>query len=374
MIAERARRELRAQSVGLQGVAMLGLVSASLLLSGCKDDSYAVVSVLTRADSVSGVAQFRVYVDNAAAEDVLLYPQEPTENLTLDTTHPITFSVEFDSTRGGSPSFGVEPLSLRGDPVGYGTASGSLAQNGVANVTVFVELGARRPLRGIDAGAGFDSGTSGLTCNPYAPAVACGPDRTCGLLCNQGEPAVGMCYASGGGSPGDTCASNNDCAPGSQCFTFSAVGCSVMTCLRFCDHNDAACGETGTYCNVPIVCGTTSPSFAACSRPCDPTGIGTIGCATGLGCFVYADESTDCACPGFGAVGSPCTQNSGCNGEPGCAGCAAGASCVVPTQTDAGAGGGTCRPICNLAAPSCPSGTTCHAFDQSTRRLYGFCQ
>jgi hypothetical protein len=33
-----------------------------------------------------------------------------------------------------------------------------------------------------------------------------------------------------------------------------------------------------------------------------------------------------------------------------------------------------CRPICKLAAPVCPSGTTCHAFDGSTRLLYGFCK
>ena len=63
------------------------------------------------------------------------------------------------------------------------------------------------------------------------------------------------------------------------------------------------------------------------------------------------------------AVGASCTQNSGCR---------TGLSCVV--QTGSATGTGACRPVCSLASPSCPSGTTCHAFNSSTRVLYGFCQ
>jgi hypothetical protein len=179
-----------------------------------------------------------------------------------------------------------------------------------------------------------------------------------------------MCYAAGAGTPGAACAENNDCSPGAQCFQFTAVGCSVMTCLRFC-NSDAACAEPDAYCNLPIPCGNTTPSFMACSRPCDPTGA-TAGCAPGLACFVYADETTDCACPGLGAAGAACTRSQGCNGEAGCSGCQAGLSCVIP----AGGGGGVCRPICKLppAAPSCPTGTACNPFTNSTRKLFGFCQ
>jgi hypothetical protein len=97
-----------------------------------------------------------------------------------------------------------------------------------------------------------------------------------------------------------------------------------------------------------------------------------VGCAPGLSCFVYDGQTTDCACAGLGDVGTSCTQNSGCNGEPGCAGCRTGLSCVV--QTGSGTSTGTCRPVCSLASPSCPSGTACRAFNSSTRLLYGFCQ
>jgi hypothetical protein len=350
---------------------LLLLTSVLPLSSACSDDSYAVVSVLTYSNSATGVAQFRVYVGNGSDGDTLHYPKGPTESLTIDTSHPITFSVEFSSSRGGIATFEVEPLSsIDGTVLGYGKSSVEIVKGKVTNVTVVVVLGTVRPAHGLDAGAGSDGGT--LACDPYNPAAACGADQTCGLLCDDNQPAVGMCYLTGPGKPGDICTTNNDCVPGSQCFSFTAVGCSVMTCLRFCNNNDALCGEQGAYCNVPIQCGIT-PSFLACSRPCDPTGTATTACATGLACFVYTGDTTDCACAGLGDIGATCTQNSGCNGESGCSGCRAGLSCVVPTSSTGGTTG-TCRPICSLATPICPTGTTCHAFDSSTRKLYGFCQ
>jgi hypothetical protein len=339
--------------------------------ASCADDAYAVVSVLTYAGNIDGVAQFRVHVESGSAQDTLLYPKQPSESLHLDTSHPVTFSVEFSASHAGPATFEVEPLDLNGTALGYGKSSIAIAKNKVVDVSVLVVLGALRPEHGLDGGTAVDGGPSQLSCDPYAPSTACGANQTCGLLCGTDQPAIGMCYAAGPGRPGDACTSNNDCAPGSQCFTFSATGCSVMTCLRFCG-SDAMCGEQAAYCNVPIQCGNTPP-FAACSRPCDPTGTGTIGCATGLSCFVYTGETTDCACAGQGDLGAACSQNSGCNGESGCAGCRAGLSCVVPTGSAAGASG-ACRPICSLAAPVCPTGTTCHAFQGSTHLVYGFCE
>lgn len=344
---------------------LLAVVSALVVLPACKEDSYAVVSVLTSSGSVAGVAQFRVHVGNGSDVDTLLYPKQPTESLVLDTTHPVTFSVQFSASRGGQATFALEALDVNGATLGYGRSESVIAKGKVFRATVFIEIGAVRPQAEIDAGA--------LACDPYQPALACGTGRTCGLLCNPGEPAIGMCYAAGAGQPGTVCDKNDDCLPGSQCFAFQATGCSVMTCLRFCNHDDSACGEQGAFCNLPIPCGNTTPDFLACSRPCDPTGTGTAGCVPGLACFVYDNETTDCACAGLGGMGATCTQNQGCNGESGCVGCQAGLSCVIPASADAG-GAGVCRPICNLAAPACPAGTTCNAFTGSTRNLYGFCQ
>jgi hypothetical protein len=377
----------------------LALLAALAVLPACKDDSYAVVSVLALSGTIEPVAQFRVYVGNDADADVLLYPKQPKQagkTLVLDASRPVTFSVEFSRSRGGPVSFGVEALDPQGVVLGYGQSQAVIAKGKVFRVTVYLESKAVRPPE-LDGGTGLDSGTvdvgagldgggpidgggrdardssSALACDPYQPALACGAGKTCGLLCDPGKPAVGMCYAAGAGNPGSACDKNDDCLPGTQCFTFSAVGCQVKTCLRFCNNDDAACGEPGAFCNVPIQCGTTTPPFLACSRPCDPTGAASVGCAPGLTCFVYGDDTTDCACAGVGVVGATCTQNQGCSGELGCTGCAAGTSCVVPAGAGAAATG-TCRPICRLAAPACPTGTTCIPFTNSTRKLFGFCQ
>jgi len=341
------------------------LVLAALpALLGCQDDSFAVVSVRLFSGTLDGIAQFRLYVGNQGEQERLFYPKQPSESLHLDTNHPVTFSVEFSTSREGEATFEVEPLDKSLSGLGYGISSVAISKGKVATVQVVVYAGAVRPERGLDGGTASDAGENQLVCDPYLPVATCGATRSCGLLCSAGQPAVAMCYAAGTGKAGEVCASNNDCEPGSQCFTFSAVGCSVSTCLRFCDHNDAACGEPNAFCNVPIPCGTTSPDFAACSRPCDPTGRGTAGCATGLSCFVYDGETTDCACAGLGDGGASCTQNSGCR---------TGLSCVVPTGSATSTNTGICRPVCSLASPSCPSGTTCHAFNSSTRPLYGFC-
>ena len=234
------------------------------LLAACSDDSYAVVSVLTYSGSVDGVTQFRVHVESGSAQDILYYPQLPTESLHLDTTHPVTFSVEFSASRSGQATFEVEPLAPNAKNVvlGYGKSTVAIEKGKVVDVPVLVVLGALRPENGLDGGAAGDSGASQLSCDPYAPGSACGTNQTCGLLCSDppNQPAVGMCYGAGPGKPGDGCASNNDCEPGSQCF-IAPGGCAVRTCLRFCT-SDATCSEQNAYCNVPIECGSTPP-FAA---------------------------------------------------------------------------------------------------------------
>jgi hypothetical protein len=346
-----------------------GLVLLPLLVwcAGCADDTFAVVSVRTRSGSLDDVAQLRVHVTNASAEDILVYPPQGSRALHLEAQQPVTFSVEFPDW-SGQATFEVEPLARDGGALAYGKTNATINRHAVAAVAVNVVPGAFRP----DHPQGGVTSDSPLSCAPAAPADACGANRTCELLCTSTDPAASMCYGSGAGQPGDSCAGNGSCAPGSQCFTFTATGCNVKTCLRFCT-GDSTCADASAFCNVPIPCGN-GPRFSACSRPCDPTVTINNGCATGLSCFVYPGETTDCACPGFGSAGAGCTQNSGCNGEPGCSGCAAGFSCVIPTGTDAGASNGVCRPACKLAAPTCPSGTACHPFDNASRKVFGFCQ
>lgn len=334
------------------------------LSAACSDHSFAVVSVLTYSGSLDDVSLLRVHVSSDSSEQILRYPEKPSR-LRVDSERGVSFSVEFAGSRARAASFEVEALSGEGAVLAYGKVGAMVGGRDVVAVSLRIAAGAVRPALG-----SVSDGT--LACTPSAPAAACGADRTCALLCIESEPAIGMCYLSGTANPGDSCRGNNDCAPGSQCFTFNAVGCSVMTCRKFCE-SDGDCGRAGAFCNLPIPCGSTG-HFTACSQPCDPSLGATSGCAAGLACFVYAGDSTDCACPGLGSAGTPCTQNSGCSGEAACSGCGAGLSCVIPTGSTAGSTAGVCRPVCKLAAPSCPTGTTCRAFDNSVRQLYGFCQ
>lgn len=343
----------------------LGMLGMAMLLcpTGCADHSFAVLSLTSYDGTLDGVAQMRVHVLRGSTEEVLLYPAEGAANLRLEVDRAVTLSVELSAANLGATSFQVEALAASGGVVGYGKAGATIGKNQVVTVPLRVVAGAVRPEH-------ESADDQALTCEAADPAAACGAGRTCGVLCASASPAASLCYAAGAGNPGAACASNNDCSPGTQCFTFTADGCSVKTCLRFCT-GDASCGEANAYCNVPVACGS-SPAFHACSRPCDPSATGNGGCATGLACFVYSGDSTDCACPGLGTTGAPCTQNAGCSGALGCAGCAAGLSCVIPTGGDAGVSAGVCRPVCKLASPACPSGTTCHAFQSSS--LYGSCQ
>lgn len=325
--------------------------------AGCADDTFAVVSVSTNSGNLDDVAQLRVHVTHAASADVLVYPKQTASPLRLDPGRPVTFSVEFEGW-SGQATFEVEPLAKDGTTLAYGRTNAFVSRHEVTPVAVSVYPGTTRP----ENRQGGVMSDEELACAPNAPAEACGgSNRTCGILCSPDHsPAVSMCYVAGSGGPGEACTTNRDCAPGSQCFTLGATGCRVMTCLKFCG-SDGECADSNSLCNLPIPCGDRT--FRACSRPCDPTVPSNNGCAAGLGCFVYSGDSTDCACPGTGGAGAICSQN---------AGCAAGLSCVIPA--DAGAGTGVCRMVCKLDAPACPSGTACHAFENSSRRLYGFCQ
>jgi hypothetical protein len=337
-------------------------------LSGCGEDAYALVSILSYSGNIADVTRVIAHVTSATGQQALTYPRKEGPPLAFDTLHPVTFSVEFPASYVGETTIEVELVDEDGQPKGYGRATTEIVREHIVRVEIRVVPGAVRP----EHPSTPDGGDPSMLCDPYAPAAACGMERACGVLCTQDAPAASMCYLAGTGAPGAPCANNGDCLPGSQCFAFSALGCAVKACLRFCDHDDNQCGEQGSYCNLPIACGSSTP-FAACSRPCDPTGDATVGCAPGLGCFVFAGETTDCACPGQGDTGSPCTQNSGCDSAASCLGCQAGLSCIVPAGAPSGATG-ACRPVCDLATPRCPSGTTCRAFEGSTRRLFGFCQ
>ena len=309
------------------------------LATACSDNtSFVVVSVFSSVHPIANVAQLRVTVTDGQYNQQLLYPETPratTALLQLNDTRPVTFSVSLRTTFKADVTLDVEPLDTTQASLGRGTGGPYALNLGqVTYVTVDVNP----------------------ACDPMAPAATC----TCALVCDQNSTET-LCYSPGQVNPGDSCTDITDCVPGSACFEFSACSTAAQplkTCRKFC-NTDSDCGNGS--CNTSVSCSSTSTSFHLCSRPCDPTGDATGGCADGLLCFIYTDEITDCACldqSRVGAVGVSCATDEDC--QPGL-------MCV-----DRG-GSQSCRTICRVSSPNCPTGTTCTRLTNPDYQVFGAC-
>jgi hypothetical protein len=125
---------------------------------------------------------------------------------------------------------------------------------------VLVVLGALRPEHGLDGGGAARQRHQPAFLRSLRAGLGLRSESDLRTSVQRGPASGGHVLCGRTGQARRHLRSNNDCAPGSQCFTFTATGCSVMTCLRFCNNDDAMCGEQNAYCNVPIQCGTASPS------------------------------------------------------------------------------------------------------------------
>lgn len=335
------------------GPARLPLLIGLAAATACaKHKSFILVEVLSTSGEIRGVAQLLVDVQSGPNTDFLRYPTERTADLVIAEKTAVTFSVSFTTGHKGQIEVGVAAVDKMGMLLGYGTAAAAIYPGGTNQVTVRVTRGAAPP--GGDGGA-----PDAATCQPAAPSP-CGASGTCFVAC-RGDAGTGMCTTGGTRQPGETCERNEDCAPGSQCFSFAcAAAAPIRTCLRFCaDAND--CG--GGLCSTPVQCADTPTGFRACSRPCDPTGPATAGCAAGLFCFLFDGELPDCDCRAqtrVGGDGAACTDTRGC--QPGF-------HCVSM-------GGATrCRALCRLdgTGARCTAGLTCTKLVDPEFKIWGAC-
>ncbi len=316
------------------GLALLCVLAAA----ACSDDkSVVVVAVQSNAAPIVRAAQLRVRASNGGNAQDLLFPEQPRAEDALLTT-PITFSMSFQPKYKGTVTFKVEVL----DPAQNVVASGEsqpeqLSVGQITYATVWVS-----PI-----------------CDPLQPAVACGNGQNCAFVCDSQQQARTTCVAGGAASPGDVCGGLSDCAPGSECFGFTCSGTSIKTCRKFC-ANDSDCGA-GATCISILPCGVSQRQAFICSRPCDPTGSAIHGCVAGLHCFIYEGGVTDCGCR---APTRTAEIGQACLGEESCS---PGLACVEQ------GGQKTCRPLCALAAPSCPESSACTELINSVYKAFGVC-
>lgn len=322
------------------------LLSLATLVAACSDEkSTVVVAVYAGSAPIARVAQLRVRATNGQMSEYsqeLFYPEKPRAEdalLELNSVTPVTFSMSFRTMFKGTVTFEVDALDPNKAVLGSGESSPEQLNEGqVTYSTVRVSL----------------------PCNPLQPTATCGAQQNCAYVCDSQNQAKTVCLASGLKGPGEVCSDLSDCAPGSECFGFNCLGTSIKTCRKFC-ATDADCG-TGATCVVGITaCSTTPIDTRVCSQPCNPTGAAIDVCQPGMNCFIFAGEVTDCACRAptrIAGIGQACTNDDDC---------IPGLTCVDRS------GQKTCRPLCALAAPACPTGTTCTPLNSPVYKVYGAC-
>jgi hypothetical protein len=299
---------------------LLALSIASVL--ACTSPHSYVILLLEPSGStaITGVSQ--VTVDISKTSGVRRTLTYPATDLTLQPDASLamgTLSVAFSGDETGDVTFFVTALDAHGCIRGTGGAIITIKKGAVVEGIVPLAPG---PVCSGDGGASdAASGRAFPGCDPARPVCAAG--GTCQLNCGAMR---NECTAGGGGLPGSVCTANADCAPGSQCFDYSSLGCGVKVCLRFCD-SDSDCGGAsdagggpGSFCRDPVACDGVPTAYHTCSANCDPTGAaaaaGRNGCAPGLACLLPSSmDHVACACPEAtrqGAEGAGCTSTTQC--------------------------------------------------------------
>jgi hypothetical protein len=357
----------------LSGVLLSGALLSGALGAGCARPKSYVVLKLESGTPIVDVETVVVDVTQSGMSVTTL--RYPSPAITIDETNPSDLSVSFSGGQSGTVTFHVTVLDKYNCKVGESADTTGIIKGGnVGEVIIVLAVFGGCSTR--DGGSPDGDGGPGMTfpgCDPVSPG--CGMGKTCQVNCTK---RVGECTAGGLGAHGATCATNADCAPGSQCFDYAGTGCAVKVCLQFCNHDDGCgTGDAGVaagtrgICAGPVQCGGVETGYHTCTFGCDPrepaATASTTGCPSGLGCFVVADmDQVGCGCAEKTRVGKdnvPCTSASQC---------APGYICMVRDNV--------CRAICrcNANGMTCTapndcsaSGKTCTALTNNT--VFGAC-
>lgn len=235
-------------------------------------------------------------------------------------------------------------------------ALGQLLTAGCASSVPTDPTPPQNPRMGSDMGLSPPGDGGHLTLD-MAGSAACTvvPQAGCpaGFKCTTYDYATTTCDFVGQAARGSQCGQTPDsCQAGLLCVNESmGTGSAPTQCRAFC-NTDQDCGPA-SYCDIALHGG-----LALCTQACDPT-VGT-SCESGLGCYLYGAEHSDCVQPGTVAAGGACRAFSDC--QPGL-------FCSIT------GGAGHCYPVCRRSTMACPAGSACTAIrDGNTQwQTFGVC-
>ncbi len=394
----------------------LATALGALVFAACSSPKSIILLTLQSATStpIMGVTKVIVAVSEVSQGmklATLTYPP-PTgaDSITIDQVNTTDLTVSFSGGQSGTIDLAVTVEDASGCTIGYGPTSAVLRKGGIVTATAL--LVAAADCSTADGGTGDASTTKFPGCDPAA--IMCPDDQTCQVNC---KTHVGECTMGGTGAPGSLCATNADCAPGSQCFDYTSTGCGVKVCLRFC-NDDNGCGTASTttsalsvpsdggsdgaasgsdaaaaadaasdgapsgaveagavstksLCAGPVECSGIATAYHTCTFACDPRLIAVKSssrCPTGLSCLVVLTmDQVDCACPEQTRVG---TDGDDCTGS---AQCAPGYICNMMGTSQ------KCRAVCSCNASGmsctspneCTNGKACQTLTRDT--VFGVC-
>lgn len=361
----------------------MATATVALALTACSHDAYLVATLVSGDTAFSDVTAVEVSVSAPGRTPKILSPDfDATRYPTFDTHTGPRLSIAFTPDSPGPVDLVVTVKSASNPCLGQGRVEGvalKRADTTRIEVKVLHVVGAC-PAPGEIADAGVDGADGRVTfpgCEPAAPA-SCPASQSCYVDCVS---QAATCVAAGARGPGERCASNDDCAPGNECFDYSGIsGCGASTklCMKFCGEDgdcasagaDAA-GTSGAYaypggaCSAAVECGGgVVTSYRRCSFACDPRGDGRTGCPDGLLCFLFrgtsGNDAPDCGCKDpsrTGTDGTICVSS---------VNCAPGFICNQTGTTR------TCRQLCQPSSPTDCSGKSCTPLSNDSAG-YGVC-
>ena len=273
----RRRRDARVVTSAATLLALGALFTSGL---GCSHDSYLLLTLLSADSPFTNIGFVEVDVMGSGGMTTLSYTARTP--IDFDTTGGKTLSIGFTPSRSGMVDLMVRVFDAADAghtcALGSATLNAAIKKGEVAKVSVKVQHVPAESCDGTPDGGAPDTGDTsdgggpdGATfpgCDPAAPQTCPTAGQTCFVNC---QTSMGMCIPGGTRGPGETCAANNDCMPGTQCFDYSGIeGCAAGTkvCLKFC-ANDTMCAGVGATpadggaplvpaaCRNPVACGPT---------------------------------------------------------------------------------------------------------------------